>query len=60
MFWKKMIACWHKFWNGSRTRDGGDHGRMIVERPLEMSKHRPAGTSPGIDDADERDERKEA
>jgi len=58
MFLKKFTAFWHKFWSGSRSGDD-EHGRMIVERLLEISRHPPVGTSSGAD-ADDRPERKEA
>jgi hypothetical protein len=57
---KKLMASWHKFWIRSRTRDDGAHGRIIVERLLEMSRHPPVGTTSGADDADDEPERKEA
>lgn len=60
MFLKKLMASWRAFCSGSRSRDDGEHGRLIVERLLEMSKHHPVGTSPGTDDAGERRERKGA
>ena len=57
---RKLIASYLKIWSGSRRREDGEQGRIIVERLLEMSKHPPVGTSPGTDDAGERRERKEA
>ena len=59
MFLKKLIASARMFWSRSRTRDDGEHGRIIGERLLEMSKRPPVGTASRTDEGDEQGERKE-